>query len=126
MVYTYIVTIRKSQVKDYVSYDDLKKRVAGLCLCLPSLNVIIQGYEAHGLYRQLHVHLLVYSPKRISYRLINGKFKGDGYIYHFKRCNIGDHEDIESCCKYITKNDSNMYEREQTLIENYYNYHYGF
>ncbi len=121
----YIVTIRKSQVKDYVSYDNLRAKVLGLKLMLPRMYIIEIGYEAHGLYRQLHVHLLIDSLK-IDYKMINRKMKGDGYIYHFKKCNIQFAEDVERICNYITKYDTDPCMRHMILIENYLNYFYGF
>ncbi len=126
MVYTYLVTIRKSQVKDYVSYNDLKSRIARLRGILPRLSIIIRGYEAHGLYNQLHVHFLLYHPTRINYKSINALLKGDGFIYHFKQCVVSSREDMERICNYITKYDWNMYSRDMILCENYYRYHYGF
>ena len=118
MVFTYLITIRKSQVLQYVSYNDLKVRVAGLCLRLPDLNIIMQGYECHGLYRQLHVHLIALSPRRINYRLLNKSMRGDQFIYHFKKCTIGCKEDMQRCIDYVSKYDMNKYEREQIMVEN--------
>ncbi len=126
MVYIYIVTIRKSRVLDYVSYNELQEKIAGLCLRLPNVNITVQGYEAHGLYRQLHVHLLMCSPTRIQYNKVNLYFKDDGFIYHFRRCLVNDHEDMENICSYISKYDSNEYERDMILAQNYYRYHYAF
>ncbi len=126
MVYTYIITIRKSQVLDYVSYSDLKIRIAGLCLRLPDLTITVSGFEAHGLYKQLHVHMLGYSAKRINYKSINKYFSGDRFIYHFKRATVNDYEDMQSIISYICKYDKNIYARQQILVSNYYRYHYGF
>ncbi len=131
MVYTYMITIRKSQVLDYVSFEELWARVVGLKLRLPDLHIQCSGYEAHGTYKQLHVHLLAYSPKRINYRNINKYFNevtgaNGSFIYHFRLCNISCKEDMQAICDYICKYDKNMYEREMITVINYYRYNYGF
>ncbi len=126
MVYIYLITIRKHQVLDYVTYDDLRICVVALKLRLPYLHVICSGYEVHGLYRQLHVHLVCYNKGSINYRSINNYFKNCGFIIHFTRCFVNDHEDMNRIVSYVCKYDKNEYDRDVILIENYYRYHYGF
>lgn len=126
MVYIYIVTIRKSQVLDFVSYSSLKDRIRALSEYLPNMRIKLKGFEAHGMYRQLHVHMMVYSSKKINYRKVNKKFYNDGFIYHFELCTINSCADMQRICDYISKNDRDQHSRREILIYNYYRYHNGF
>ncbi len=120
----YIVTIRKHQVKDYVSYKELSIVMDRFRQVYPRSYIVSTGVEAHGLYRQLHAHLIVGFTQFVSYKKFNSYF---GFYIHFKPITIESDEDMQRCLYYIHKYDWDCdMKRDIIEAENYYNYHYGF
>ncbi len=120
----YLITIRKHQVKDYVSVDELLSVLGRFVELYPNADIVDKGIECHGMYMQLHTHFIVCTPKKFYYRLFS---QWEGFIIHYKLIEIGCIQDMLSVIDYIHKNDhNNKYVLSQLLDENYYRYNYGF
>ncbi len=116
--FKYLLTIRKHRVKEYVTEFDLDDVYSSVLTRNPRLITKVYSYEIDPTYRQLHMHLIVHSPYKITYKN-NCKF--NNFRIHWSP--IGDQI---GASKYITKKAYNEYEQEHILIMNYYNNHYGF
>ncbi len=124
MVVYYMVTIRKSQVKDYVDFEVIGSIISKFLGVYPDCDLITYGLESHGKYMQLHAHLIVMMGKRIDYRKFN---KCNGFIIHYRLLDVRGPGDMERICWYVHKNDwDSDVMRDQILCLNYYRYHYGF
>ncbi len=112
MIYKYIITIRKHQVKDYVVESDIDAVVSYLKLKHDSLKVLNHAYEIGHKYNQLHFHAMISLCHAIRY---SDNSKHNGFFIHWKRiyneCNA---------VKYILKDSPNRYEQEQILTINKY------
>lgn len=75
--------------------------------------------EAHGMYRQLHMHVLLYTH-RVLHFTRESLDLGYGFYAHLRPV----HDHISDVRKYITKYDFNRYERDCILAQNYANYYY--
>ncbi len=115
--YTYMVTIHRSQVLEYVSPDEL----------IDALNIVVSKtcgsvsdvvFEVGQRYRQLHMHLILKTNFRIKFKKYSqvGLFK----IY-WKPV-----YDIEGVREYLHKDAHNGYMQDQILDTNYYQNNYGF
>ncbi len=84
--FKYLATICKHRVKDIVTTQNLKDIYAYLEIVFPTAIIINEGIEAHGLYKQLHAHIIIKSKKplhwashtsfngfRIFYRMLTTK-----------------------------------------------------
>ncbi len=115
--YTYMVTIHRSQVLEYVTPDELID-------VLNSLIGVIGGrvdnvvFETGGRYRQLHMHLIYH----LNYRL---RFKDYSRIGKF-RIYWKAVYDIEGVREYLHKDAHNGYMQDQIIDDNYYQNNYGF
>lgn len=113
----YFLTIRKHQVKDYVTKEDLDHILICLKLRLP-LKVAEVTYEMDTKYGQLHSHIILSTRKGVYYSKhssING-FRVYWREIYSKEPTYG----------YIHKDSVNKFEQEQILITNYYRHNYGF
>ncbi len=119
--YIYMVTIRKHQVKDFVTVcelatilDDLVYNKLGRENCHCD-NVV---YEVEKTYKQLHLHCILHSEFNFRF----GRYtKKAGFRLHFRRV-----YDFDGAVGYLRKQVRNKYEQEQLINENYYNHNYGF
>ncbi len=118
MVYKYLLTIRKHQVKDYVDESMINSVMDYLKLKHDSLHVVKECYEVDKKYEQLHYHAVVEISHRVWYK-DNSKFK----TFRIHWSPIGN---LCGAISYILKDASNKYEQEQILIKNYYCNNYGF
>ncbi len=114
----YLLTIRKHQVKHYITQHDLDSVVDYLKWKHDSLYVYKTAYEIEDKYKQLHMHAIVSLSHIICYR-DNNKY-GD-YKIHWSPINS-----YYGAMKYITKDSFNKYEQQQILETNYFNHNYGF
>ncbi len=118
--YIYLITICKYQVKDFVQKYELENVLKNLYINKLGSEVIIDNivYEISPTYKQLHLHCILYSKRNFRYN----RFTKDGsFKVHFRRVyNLG------TLKGYLLKQSCNTYSQDQTLIENYYNHHYGF
>lgn len=114
--YLYMVTVRKSQVKDFVTVGHLDFILESVVKPPKTITNIV--YEIENTYNQLHLHCIVSSPYRVCYAK-NNKF--GGYIIHWKPV-----FSLDGCISYIQKQSANMYEQSQTIEVNWYNHHFGF
>lgn len=119
----YLVTIRKSQVKDYVSFEKLTAIVEILVRHFGD-EFIIRDYchEAHGRYKQLHTHMLVETKPGFRYSKYTKILPG--FIIHFRRWLSWPWDAVQyihkHCCNHCPA------QIEQTRQCNYYRYHYAF
>lgn len=114
----YMITIRKHQVKDYVSISDLRDVVIWLKCRLPFIKIDNVVYEIDSTYRQLHLHCILRSPLDFKY---NQHTKCWGYRIHYRKV-----YDLSGARGYLSKQVSNIYEQQELLLDNYYSHHYGF
>ncbi len=119
--YIYMITIRKHQVKDFVTVCELASILDNLiindlgwasCHCD---NIV---YEVDRTYKQLHLHCILYSDINFRYSKYSkaGKFR-----IHFRRV-----YNFDGAVGYLKKQVFNKYEQEQLIDENYFNHNYGF
>ncbi len=114
----YLLTITNPHKLDYVSKEDLYQ---ALRFHYGSVHICNSRVEAHGLYKQLHLHAILYLPTNF-YR---GSHKRYGKLYfHYKL--IQDEKDLLNCIDYIYKHNPNTETDRQLEQTNYYHYHYGF
>ncbi len=110
----YLLTIRKSQVKDYIQQNDLDD-ILTFILNTTKGYLLGKGYHIHGKYKQLHMHALTQIPFTTNTWL-------NGYRIYYSKV----HSNIHKVISYIHSDHKNIYELSQLLIQNYYNHHYGF
>ncbi len=113
----YFLTVRKHQVKDYVSEYDLKEILNTLERRLP-LIVDDVVFEIDSKYEQLHSHILLRTPKSVYYKKHSSI---NGFRVYWRL--VVDHKPTYD---YMHKDSCNKYEQEQIIISNYYRHHYGF
>ncbi len=119
--YIYMITIRKHQVKDFVSVSELRDTLdyliieqLGWSTCCIS-NVV---YEIDPIYSQLHLHCIMHAKRNFKYSRYT---RAGPFRIHFRRV-----YDLGGMERYLTKQIPDKYRQEQLIIENHYNYHYGF
>lgn len=119
--YYYLVTLRKSQVKEYVSWEELTSMMVQL---ENTFTIRDYCFEAHGVYRQLHCHLLIESDMALRFKFYSKMF--DDYILHFR--SVDKFSSLKKVSQYIHKhcNNHSPEQIEQTRMCNYFKYHYGF
>ncbi len=116
----YLVTIRKHQVKDYVSLDDLQQILAALHY--NDIDFFTGCAEAHGKYKQLHYHGLVRVSRGFHYYKYT---KILDFRIHWKKLKQNEYM-LGDADYYIFKHNPTEEYVNQTLMCNYYRYHYGF
>ncbi len=119
--YKYMVTIRKHQVKDFVTCSQLRKILDNLLIHkLGWADTIIENvvYEIEPTYMQMHLHGILYSKRSFNYTRYT--CSGDFRI-HFRKV-----YDLEGAIEYLTKQVPNQYIQSQKRLENFYNHNYGF
>lgn len=114
----YFLTIRKHQVKDYVSVQDLLDIIELLKSRLP-LEITDIVYEIDHKYNQLHSHLIARSQKSIFY-------KKNSSINGFRLYWLLIDKNKKSVLSYMHKDSYNKFEQEQIILTNYYRHNYGF
>lgn len=117
MKYRYFVTIQKSQVKDYVTEDELNNVFNILKAKNPKMVEIHIVYELGKKYRQLHIHAVVATNKPIFFR---DNCKINGFRLFWKNVYSN------AVHEYMQKDVCNSYQQEELFIENYSNHHYLF
>ncbi len=115
--YIYLLTIRKHQVKDFVTVNELKSALANLVSHIPMYvtNIV---FEVEHTYMQLHLHCIITMDHYFNYTRYT---KYHGFRLHFKKC-----YDLGGLKGYLLKQVSNKYIQEQLIVENYYSHYYGF
>ena len=113
----YFLTIRKHQVKDYVSEDDLVNILNTLERRLP-LIVTDVVYEIDSKYEQLHSHIILKTPLSVYYKQHSSI---NGFRVYWRKV-----VDLKPTYSYMHKDSCNKYEQEQIIITNYYRHNYGF
>lgn len=114
----YLLTIQKVRKRDYVPLTELEE----VRDWLESNGVIFHQYviEAHGRYKQPHIHAHVYYPGR--YKHLTKVGDGDKFpIFQVLWKRMHSYKGLRS---YLHK--FNRFEREQQLDEHYYRHNYGF
>lgn len=125
---SYLMTIRKHRVKEYVSFGDLQHILDTLI----HYDVLVDDhcFESHGKYKQLHCHALVRitSNQKVDPQFITNQY--EGFIIHFKRIRAGRFwlKHFQRAREYVHKHcdNHNPEQVEQTRMCNYFKYHYGF
>jgi len=113
----YFLTIVKHKRLDYVSefeirsvLDELQKRL--------NINLVEVVYEIDNVYGNLHGHVLIQSPKCVTYKK-HSSIKG--FRVYWVPVYNGN-----SLLGYLHKDSINRFEQEQILTTNYYRHNYGF
>lgn len=126
MVYKYILTIAKRQRLDYVSNDDLKIMYCIFSRRYPKAKTTLIGVEAHGLYRQLHMHGLLHSSRMLHFTKESLDL-GYGFYAHLQYIKNPTNLEMNDIIDYITKYDTDgCYERDLILAQNYCSYFNAF
>lgn len=119
--YTYMVTIRKHQVLDFVTTCELQSILDRLiikdlgwtsCYCD---NIV---FEVDSKYKQLHLHCIMHSSRNFKYSKYTQRL---GFRIHFREV-----YNFDGAVGYLNKQVSNRFEQDQLISENYYLHHYGF
>lgn len=108
----YAVTVRKHQVKDHVTKEEIDDVIKIVNQYMPVIDV---GYHISGMYKQLHAHLLV--------------VKGNTQIKSYKGFYIHREpiRNLEWYDRYIHRDDwASSYKLEEVLIKNDANHEYLF
>ncbi len=113
----YFLTIRKHQVKDYVSEEDLQCILKCLGDRLQFI-VIDLIYEIDSKYDQLHAHLVIETNRSVYYK---NHSSINGFRIYWLPAN-----GRKRIINYMHKDSSNKYEQEQIILSNHYRHHYGF
>ncbi len=113
----YFLTIRKHQVKDYVSEQDLLDILSCLKDRMP-LKVVDVTYEIDQKYAQLHSHVIARTKKSVYYKKHSSI---NGFRVYWRLV-----VDRAPTLSYMHKDSSNKYEQEQIIQTNYYRNNYGF
>lgn len=113
----YFLTIRKHQVKDYVSEDDLVSILNTLERRLPII-VTDVVYEIDSKYEQLHSHIMLKTRKSVYYKQHSSI---NGFRVYWRKV-----VDLEPTYDYMHKDSNNKFDQEQIFITNYYRHNYGF
>ncbi len=124
MVYCYILTINRTAKTNYTTLDQLLEQREIAFSRWPAMIYSTMGVEIGQKYRNLHMHILVFSNRCLHFTkemCCSGDFH-----YHFKR--IKDYKrDLSNVVSYIHKNDwQSKYKLDEILLVNYSNYHYLF
>lgn len=113
----YFLTIRKHQVKDYVSEADL----SDIIICLERrLPIIVSDvtYEIDHKYLQLHCHVLLKIDRNVYYKQHSSI---NGFRVYWRPV-----YDSKPTYNYMHKDSCNKYEQEHIILANYYRNNYGF
>ena len=116
----YILTIRKSRVKEYTTTKELYHV---LRMIDEPLHIWDTGIHIHGRYNQLHLHCYVsMSRKKPRY------FRYTGYYIHWEQVRDGEYEEAhERIWHYIHSDDhGSAFKHKQNKVENFSRYHYMF
>ncbi len=120
--YRYMITIRKHQVKDYVSKEDLDIVYNKLNTKLLNDNIkqiykkVVYEIDPH--YNQLHSHCLLYISQRPLFKRYSSFI---GFRVFWRPI-----YDLKGAIGYLEKDAYNEFAQELILIENFYNSNYGF
>ncbi len=115
----YLITIRKSRVKEYVSKQQLDVILDHLATFPFGTLIVDKGYHIHGVYRQLHLHAII----RIRSRSITWV---NGFRIYYSEIDPSKRS-IPNIERYIHSDDwDNLDQLKEILCINYYNNHYGF
>ncbi len=115
----YMVTIRKHCVKEYVPWEELDGFVQILAMHL--FKIRDYCFESHGMYKQLHCHMLIEVDSRVfRYKRHTKFFSKLGYFMHFQVWNnpLTAKKYIHKHCKYHS-----IEQLDQIYHCNYYKYH---
>lgn len=116
----YLITIAKSQVKDYVSVRELQEIIHALEL-EHNISCIYGKWERHGKYKQLHYHGIFWLPTRTQYSRLTKLY--DMHL-HFSKCIK---RDIPRIKRYIDKHfHPSIHTQLDTELANYFNNKYCF
>ncbi len=113
----YFLTIRRHNVKLYVSEQDI---LNVLCELDRRMNIKFKYivYEIDNKYNQLHSHMLARTDKPVL-------FKNNSSINGFRVYWLHVYDGQPLVC-YLHKDSCDKYQQEEILITNYYRQHYGF
>lgn len=117
--YIYMVTIRKFQVKDFVSSNELIN-IQGYVMQYLNYQPTFRHtvFEVDKKYMQLHMHFIVKSNKKICFKNI--------CRYNQFRIYWVPVYSIKNVIMYLEKDVYNMYMQGQLIDTNYYKNNYGF
>ncbi len=117
----YMVTIRCSQVKKFITVSMLRDVMLWLKMSIDHMYVYKHVYETSGKYQQLHMHSIVSVDKGFTFRPYTA-YGDKRYCkpYHIDWTKI---QDITGAYKYLAK-DQWYQEQNEILIRNEYKYHY--
>ncbi len=108
---TYMITIRKHQVKDYVNKYMLDEVALYLEQGIQSFYIIQQVYENSGLHKQLHYHAIAKVNKNFRYKPF---VEYNGFQIHWTRV-----YDYYKACAYLLK-DLRCKTQDDILTDNFF------
>ncbi len=124
MVYCYIVTINRTAKSDYTTFDELLEQKKILLSRWPSLVVSTVGVEIGPVYKNLHMHILVFSNRSLHFT--TDTCSSGEFHFHFRRIK-NYKKDLSNVVHYIHKNDwQSRYKLQEIQLCNYCNHHYLF
>lgn len=103
--YTYMVTIAKHQVKDYVDKSDIDLVLKTLKERFNTLDYIVIGYELMPKYNQLHCHAVVQLMENVYFKKNNSIL---GFRVQWSPC-----KNMNGAIQYCTKDAYNKYAQQQ-------------
>ncbi len=119
-MYHYLLTIRKHQVKDYVTPEEINDVILNLKLRIASLHITQSCYELDSKYQQLHWHAWVTTDKYIYY---NKYSSNNGFRIYWRSL---EGKSPLGVIRYLHKQATNKIVQSQIIDLNYYNHVYSF
>lgn len=116
----YLLTIKKYQVKQYTSEEELLREILYISEATNMLT-ICKVAEVCPVYQQLHAHVLAFLPKKIYYKKYS---RHNNFRFHWQE--LKGIFNVYAAHSYMHKQIKNKYEQEEIFIRNYFNHHYGF
>ncbi len=109
----YFLTVRKHQVKDFVSPDDIMNVIQYISQTIPSFLLGPNCYEIDRTYRQLHFHCIAMISEYFRYKAVSTY---GGFRIYWKQVY---NENVLT--RYIHKNNiCNKYVQEEIIVNNFY------
>ncbi len=115
----YMVTIRKHQVKDFVSKYELTSILQRLCTNLTwRINSVTNVVYELAKHNQLHLHCILTCCRSFQKWRYN---KIDGFFIHFKNV-----YNLDGAVSYLQKQVRCRASQDEVFTINFFSHHYGF
>lgn len=118
----YALTIYKAQRKEYVKFNIIYSKLIHFCKTF-NLHLVDYGYHISGRYRQCHMHAIVQTKGKVTFRPISIM----SWTYKFLPYFSNTYHNGCPYWRYIHKEDhARLGQIENLKIKNYSKYHYMF